>query len=219
MQFDNKTDNWGQNAFDSACRKAKNSIIVSAALAFGTLAIPSALFAQEKADKPPAEYKPAMRMGHKIIKERTFFGELMEKEHRKENMIKAVLNSRNVAAYTARRLMQKVNAPENDRQRFEAIMDSIVKMESDEKIRTSIYTAFAETEEDAEKEMERKESIEHAITITFYPTENAMIIQVLSDFKADDNRFEKGTYIIYDEEGMRIERPEKNRNENKDEKD
>ena len=214
MQLGNKPEDERESRLNRISRRAKNSIIVSAALAFGALAIPSDLFAQDGASKGPVNDKPAMRMGRKVIKERTFFGEMMEKEREKERMINAVLNSRNVTAYSASRFMKRIESPEEDRQKFEKIIGALAGMEADEEIRTSIYTAFAETDEEAAEEMERKENIEHAITITWYPTEKALIIQFLTDLKAGESQFEKGTCIIYDEEGMKIEKPESNKNEN-----
>ena len=205
MQFENKIEHKEQTSFNAISRKAKNVFLVSAALAFGALTITPNLFSQETGKNHIILKNSQSKTNYKILPQKTFIGDILEKQERKEKMINAVLHAKDVSSFKASRYMQKINAPEEDRKRFEKIMNALVKMESDEEIRTSVYAAFGEDEKEAAEEMQRKENINHAITITIYPTENAIVIQVFCDLKVGDEQFKKGSYIIYDEEGMKID--------------
>lgn len=145
-----------------------------------------------------------MKFSNEIIKPKNFYDDLkekLEKDKRIEKMTKAIMNAKYINLENAIKIAKKIESP--DKEKILSILNELDKKIQNEEIKT-----FKETiDEEGNISIE---PLDLPFSITHYPypeDEEAIIIYVKEDIELANQKFEKGTYIIYEKgQGIKIQK-------------
>ncbi|MEM3408535.1 MAG: hypothetical protein QXT40_03405 [Candidatus Micrarchaeia archaeon] len=155
--------------------------------------------------------KLAMEKTDKIPKPRYFYEDFEKSTTRKkeiERKMISILNAKQIDAYSALRIIQKIDMSESIKEESIKIIEELIKLEEEGKIRTTHNISILLDEDDtrkAEEEIKRMERIPYAVSITYYPDEKAIILHFLQDIELKTIKIQKGDYVIIEKNGIKIE--------------
>ncbi|MEM3408401.1 MAG: hypothetical protein QXW80_03825 [Candidatus Micrarchaeia archaeon] len=155
--------------------------------------------------------KLAMEKTDKIPKPRYFYEDFENVTTRKkeiERKTTSILNAKQIDAYSALRIIQKIDMSESIKEESIKIIEELIKLEEEGKIRTTHNISILLDEDDpkkAEEEIKRVERIPYVVSITYYPDEKAIILHFLQDIELKTIKIRKGEYLIIEKNGIKIE--------------